>query len=193
MPEWSPKPGWLGRQFKRVEEDMKQWPEWMKREVNKHMGKETEKHWSKEEIELFVGQVSKANAKKAWGHPGSAVEHCDKLLQIIRQLLAERDTPEIADFMKAVPLEAEHQRARWGTAHDAGKAPADWYWLIGYLAGKALHAHISGNTEKALHHTISTSAALANWHMAILGKTDMRPGIDTPEEAQDAARKGEGQ
>jgi hypothetical protein len=25
------------------------------------------------------------------------------------------------------------------TAHDAGKTDADWYWLIGYLAGKALH------------------------------------------------------
>lgn len=87
------------------------------------------------------------------------------------------NTPEIHDFIKAVPLEAQHQRGRWGTDHDSGKLPADWFWLIGYLAGKALAAHIAGNTEKALHHTISSAAALCNWHSAILGKTNMRPGI----------------
>ena len=84
--------------------------------------------------------------------------------------------------MKGVPLEAAHQRKRWGSKHDAGKTPSDWFWLVGYLAGKALHAHVTGDTKKALHHTISTAAALCNWHAAILGKTDMRPGIDmTPE------------
>lgn len=91
------------------------------------------------------------------------------------------NTPEILDFVKAVPLEAAHQRERWGSEHDAGKAAADWFWLVGYLAGKALHMHTQGNTEKALHHTISTAAALANWHSAILGKTNMRPGIIPPE------------
>jgi len=94
-----------------------------------------------------------------------------------RQLL---NTPELRDFSEGVTLEALHQRERWGAEHDAGKAPADWFWLVGYLAGKALHAQTSGNTEKALHHTISTAAALANWHAAITGEnTAMRPGIDT--------------
>ncbi len=89
------------------------------------------------------------------------------------------NTPELLSFSEGVTLEALHQRNRWGSAHDAGKAPSDWFWLIGYLAGKALHAHASGNTEKALHHTISTAAALANWHAAIAGThTAMRPGID---------------
>lgn len=55
------------------------------------------------------------------------------------KLKAERDTPEIIDFAKAVALEVQHQRARWPSEHDAGKADADWFWLIGYLAGKALH------------------------------------------------------
>lgn len=89
------------------------------------------------------------------------------------------NTPELHKFSEGVTLEALHQRNRWGSAHDAGKAPSDWFWLVGYLAGKALQAHATGNTEKALHHTISTAAALANWHAAIAGThTAMRPGID---------------
>lgn len=91
------------------------------------------------------------------------------------------NTPETADFMAGVPIEAQHQRERWGADHDAGKAPLDWFWLIGYLAQKAATAQMSGDTEKALHHTISTGAALANWHAAISGKdTAMRPGIEPP-------------
>ncbi len=105
----------------------------------------------------------------------------------VKRLQALLNTPELVDFTKAVQLEAAHQRERWGTDHDGGKAPADWFWLLGYLAGKALHAHNAGNAEKALHHTISSAAALANWHSAILGKTNMRPGIEPPTQ-----QKGEG-
>jgi hypothetical protein len=92
------------------------------------------------------------------------------------------NSPELLSFRDGVVLEAAHQRQRWPAEDDAGKTPADWFWLVGYLAGKALHAHASGNTEKALHHTISSAAALANWHAAILSKTDMRPGL--PKEKQ---------
>ena len=96
--------------------------------------------------------------------------------EIRRELL---NTPDVKDFATGVVMEALHQRERWGSEHDAGKMPADWFWLVGYLAGKALHAQTSGNTDKALHHTISTAAALANWHGAITGThTAMRPGID---------------
>lgn len=91
----------------------------------------------------------------------------DPVQQARHQLL---NTPELHSFSEGVTLEALHQRERWGTDHDAGKAPADWFWLVGYLAGKALHAQTSGNAEKALHHTISTAAALANWHAAITGE-----------------------
>ena len=95
------------------------------------------------------------------------------------------NTPQADDFLRAVSTEAEHQRQRWGSAHDEGKAPADWFWLVGYLAGKALHAHGAGNVEKAEHHVITTAAALANWHRAMFGKTNMRPGIgDTAMERQ---------
>ena len=96
----------------------------------------------------------------------------------IARLNAIINTPQADDFLRAVSTEAEHQRQRWGTSHDSGKEPSDWFWLIGYLAGKALHAHTSGNTEKAEHHIITTAAACANWHRSIFGRTDMRPGID---------------
>ena len=84
--------------------------------------------------------------------------------------------PITEDFVAGAINEAAYQREKWGAVGDAGKAPQDWFWLIGYLSGKALAAHIAGNTEKALHHTISSAAALANWHRAILGLGDMRPG-----------------
>lgn len=84
------------------------------------------------------------------------------------------NTPEIQDFIKAIELEALHQRHRWGAEGDAGKTDADWFWLIGYLAGKTIN-----NPEKALHHIITTAAACLNWHGAKIGNyTYMRPGTD---------------
>lgn len=94
------------------------------------------------------------------------------------QLIALLNTPEIDDFDLAVPLEAAHQVARWGAEHDSGKNPEDWFWLIGYLAGKALAAFKVGDMEKARHHCISTAAAARNWHAAIRsGASEMRPGL----------------
>lgn len=115
---------------------------------------------------------------RAFNMDGCATpEPNDAEREAIRQELL--NTPEVRDFATGVVMEALHQRERWGSEHDAGKTPADWFWLVGYLAGKALHAQIAGNTNKALHHTISTAAALANWHAAITGThTAMRPGID---------------
>jgi len=99
----------------------------------------------------------------------------------IARLNAIINTPQFDNFLFAVSTEAEHQRQRWGNSHDSGKQPSDWFWLIGYLAGKALHAQISGNTVKAEHHIITTAAACLNWHKAMFGKTNMRPGISDPE------------
>lgn len=95
----------------------------------------------------------------------------------IAELESILNTPEFFDFIKAVPLEAAHQLNRWGSEHDAGKSALDWFWLIGYLAQKAATAQIAGDMNKALHHTISTAAALSNWHSQMLGNSDMRPGI----------------
>ncbi|MES2401843.1 MAG: hypothetical protein V4573_17765 [Pseudomonadota bacterium] len=77
------------------------------------------------------------------------------------------NNPNTAEFLEAVKLEAAHQRDRWGDAHDRGKSAENWFWLIGYLAGKCLRACITGDKQKALHHTISSAAALANWFEAI--------------------------
>ena len=101
----------------------------------------------------------------------------DALQAEIDRLNAIINTPQSDDFLRAVSIEAEHQRQRWGSEHDSGKTPADWFWLVGFLAGKALQAHYAPNLEKAEHHVITTAAACANWHSAMFGKTDVRPGI----------------
>ena len=85
----------------------------------------------------------------------------------IEELERQLNTPEIENFARGIVLEAAHQRTRWGSAHDRSKSAENWFWLVGYLAGKALRASIDGDREKALHHTISSAAALANWHQAI--------------------------
>lgn len=94
----------------------------------------------------------------------------------IERLLALINSPHTSDFLEAVRTEAAHQRERWAADHDAGKTDADWFWLIGYLAGKALN-----KPEKQLHHIITTAAACLNWHAAKTGNdTRMRPGIEPP-------------
>lgn len=115
----------------------------------------------------------------------------------IAELEMQINRPEIIDFVKAVQLEAVHQRARWASDHDAGKTDADWFWLIGYLAGKALHNPMPAKCpecgyecicgawrEKQLHRIITIAAASANWHAALCGHTNMRPGIEPPAHAE---------
>lgn len=98
------------------------------------------------------------------------------LLSEIDRLNGLINTPHTAEFLEAVKLEAVHQRGRWGAEHDSGKTDAAWFWLVGYLAGKALH-----KPEKRVHHIITTAAALLNWHAAVTGEdTSMRPGIEEP-------------
>lgn len=77
--------------------------------------------------------------------------------------------PPITDqFILGVITEGEHQKERWGEAYyDRSKSSENWFWLVGYLAGKALRAHIVGDKQLAKHHTISAAAALMQWHSAI--------------------------
>jgi hypothetical protein len=90
-------------------------------------------------------------------------------------------TPEIVDFIAAVEREALFQREKWGADGDAGKTDADWFWLLGYLGGKAIRS--DATQEKRLHHIITTAAACLNWHAARVGAyTDMRPGTERPDE-----------
>lgn len=118
-------------------------------------------------------------------------EEKEKLRNELNSLRKLLDTPEVEDFDKAVPLEAAHQVKRWSAEHDVGKEPEDWFWLVGYLVGKALaSARMAKATsgqqselflEKAKHHCISSAAVLRNWHAHLrTGKTTMRPGIETP-------------
>jgi hypothetical protein len=108
---------------------------------------------------------------------------------LLREKAAAYDrinTPEIDDFLSAVKNEALHQRERWGVDQDGGKEPADWFRLVGYLAGKALH-DVKG---KRLHHIITTGAALLNWHAHAVGAyARMRPSSDEVVELVDGARQ----
>jgi hypothetical protein len=104
----------------------------------------------------------------------------------IERLRGLLNTPELVDFAAGIVREAAHQRERWGVDHDAGKEPPDWFWLLGYLAGKALKAAIVGERDKALHHCISSAAVLANWHAQLLGADNsMWPDIAPPAEGAD--------
>lgn len=127
-----------------------------------------------------------------------------ELLDEVRKLDALINTPELLDFAKAVHLEAVHQEVRWGSQGDDGKAPGEWHWLVAHLATRALEHHreaqrlhvlrlstselypalfdevIAHHREKAVHHCITTAAALAHWHASMLGKmTTMRPSSAT--------------
>lgn len=94
------------------------------------------------------------------------------------------NTPELFDFVSAVTNEALHQREKWGVDIDGGKTDADWFWLIGYLAGKALHNPAKDDMEPVsarLHRIITVAAAAANWHAMALGTyRRMRPGTEAP-------------
>lgn len=105
---------------------------------------------------------------------------------------AERDrlhelvnSPQSGEFLEAVRAEKAHQVKRWGAAHDRSKSAEHWFWLVGYLAGKALRAAIDGDRAKARHHCVSSAAALGNWYEAISAdKTGAGIGVDA-----DLARK----
>jgi hypothetical protein len=83
------------------------------------------------------------------------------------RLTAILNTPHIDHFAEAVAAEAKHQRFRWGDENDAAKTAWDWFWCLGFLGGKAAHAALAGDLDKARHHTITAAAMLANWHRHI--------------------------
>lgn len=105
----------------------------------------------------------------------AAMSHEDLVAKCcqMHQLL---NTPSVDSFLEGTRIEIAHQIDRWGTVHDRAKQPQDWFWLLGYLGGKALRAHVDGDIEKALHHTISTAAVLGNWYTHILYGGQFTPG-----------------
>lgn len=106
---------------------------------------------------------------------GLAEASRDELVAEIERLRSLIDTPETEDWLTGVQLESAHQIVRWGPDHDAGKTPLDWFWLIGYLSQKAAMAALSGDVIKAKHHTISTGAALLNWHRRLTTAAPAEP------------------
>ena len=86
----------------------------------------------------------------------------------VDRLTALINTALIDDFTAAVKREAAHSVERWWVFLDARKAPEDWFWTLGRLVGKTLRAHLDGDRDKALHHTVSSAAVLLHWHRRIL-------------------------
>lgn len=80
------------------------------------------------------------------------------------------NTPMLQPFAEAVVHEAHHQLVIGRDDQDARKTPWDWFWTLGYLSQKAAAAAESGDVAKALHHTISSGALLANWHRQLAFK-----------------------
>jgi hypothetical protein len=101
------------------------------------------------------------------------------------------NNPQTEEFLKAVELEAAHQQERWKDT-DNKKDDNEWFWVIGYLAGKALSSSkrieeelrrddapdneeaAAPHRKKFLHHLITTCAALLNWHRARTSLTGPR-------------------
>ncbi|HEY1814853.1 MAG TPA: hypothetical protein VGG74_21045 [Kofleriaceae bacterium] len=112
-----------------------------------------------------------------WWH--RAVTREPQLAAEVLRLTHELNTPQTANFIDAVRVEAAHQRERWGADHDAGKRPEDWITLYTYLLGKAAKAHFDGDRAKLLHHIITVAAVALNWHANATGEDmRMRPGVD---------------
>lgn len=90
----------------------------------------------------------------------------EELIQEIYRLGGLVNNPHIEDFLESVGLEAAYQQEH-RNLEDHHKSPFDWFWTCGYLCQKAASAAVAGDLDKALHHTISTSALMANWHRLI--------------------------
>src|SRR5258708_4428357 len=89
-------------------------------------------------------------------HRGEQILSLAELLAVcaneaLEKYKASLDHPELEDFAKGVVIEAQHQRQRWGDDHDTTKEPEEWFWLIGYLAGKGLRSQRDGDMEKFKH------------------------------------------
>jgi hypothetical protein len=100
----------------------------------------------------------------------------DRLSQIL-------NSPIVEPFVLAAVNEAAHQVYRWGEDHDAQKTAWDWFWTLCYLGGKAAHAALACDWQKAKHHTVTAAAMLANWHAQIVAAEHLNT-LQRPERAQ---------
>jgi hypothetical protein len=119
--------------------------------------------------------VVRLRDKKLREHDTLAHEAADEI-QRLRDLI---NSPSKEEWTKAVVIEAAHQSERWPAAQDAAKTPEDWFWLVGYLAGKCLASFKQGDMDKARHHTISTAAVCYQWSKSIEGMLNIIREDDT--------------
>lgn len=80
---------------------------------------------------------------------------------------AARSISETDAFFETARAEARHERMR----EEPGAPPrkdADWFWLIGYLAGRVL-SPVGVETKCA--RVAAVAAACLNWHAAIVEKS----------------------
>ncbi len=87
------------------------------------------------------------------------------VLAELRALQAQINSPQTKDWVESSKMEAQYQLQEHGPQDS--KTPEEWVELVHYLSGKALTAFENGDREKGLHHIISTSAALLNWHRTV--------------------------
>ena len=126
-----------------------------------------------------TADIDQAPRLDRWLAPAGSQE-TSRLQAEVDRLTTLLNTPLLDDFTAAVQREAAHQRERWGEAHDARKAPEDWFWTLSYLAGKALRAQLDEDRERALHHTVSSAALLLCWHRQILAGAGFPDGGSRP-------------
>jgi hypothetical protein len=113
------------------------------------------------------GRISKSALEKLRSQLTAAEAEVARLTEIL-------NTPYVDYFAQAAAAEAKHQRFRWGDEGDVAKTAWDWFWALGYLGGKAAHAALTGDLDKARHHTITAAALLANWHRHISAAQEAR-------------------
>ena len=85
----------------------------------------------------------------------------------------DRDTPVLYDFARAVAHEAQYQRTLHAEA-DATKTPLEWMETLLLLVAKSRAYDDEGNTEKAMHHLITSAAVLASWHAQLVASLKNR-------------------
>lgn len=111
-------------------------------------------------------------ARKTWRNDGAegetvhlladALEASDRRVRYLEAIL---NSPITSDFMKALEREIAHQQTRWA-ATDPSKDETQWFWTLGWLAGKATRTPAE-DLDKKLHRIVATAALAANWFRAV--------------------------
>ena len=107
--------------------------------------------------------------------------HVERLEQDLARMTADRNrlqelinSPVTADFLEGVQAEVAHQVIRGND----GKNHVDWLGTVCWLSSQAARAMAEGDRDRALHDTISTAAACANWHAHLTVLLELEPGPD---------------